>query len=784
MGLIKDQLRSADIVLVDLDGCLIASGKPLPGAQKLIHAADDKLVLLSNSSRNTAPELSAQLAAIGLQIPASNILLAGEMTIHHAAREYAGQRIMLMGSDSLKALALSLDCQLVEDEPDVVILTRDPYLSYESLAVAMRAAASGVRFLVSNPDLTHPDINGQPVPETGMLLEMFKTAVPSLNYMVFGKPEAYMFVHALQKFNARAGNTLMIGDNPNTDGEGARRLGITPLIIGASAVSMAANLNVLLEKPAIPMNKADDNGTPVFRTQVYVPEVLQVLNKSASWLLDVIETMAEAFVYWDANDRMVLCNSKYPQRFREPHKVVPGVHFADLVEHNLQTRRVEIFEDVRNVALTPETYRKKRMDAHRACRGSFEMLNFNGRWEQGRERRTRDGGTVAIYTDITAIKEAEQREQQARQAAEKANEAKSRFLAAASHDLRQPLHAIGILASVLHNQLQTDASRETLASIESCLQTMNNLFDSLLDVSRLDAGVIKPEPRPMLLSDLLASVYREFSPFAQSKGLKFNVRISQCMTVSDPGMLGRILRNLVSNALKYTPGGGVTVGVRKSGTGLRIEVYDTGIGFHACQLSDMFAEFKQLDVGSFKQQGLGLGLSIASRLSDMLGHSLTAISTPGKGSRFTIHVPLYQAAAGRLNRDIDVFEGINFSHKCVWVVDDDQDILDAMYKLLGSWGCEVITAASQEQVQGCASQHAPDLLLVDFHLTESVNGLDIINQVTRITGTSFPAVVITGDTSPVYLKEIEHLGYSVLHKPLHPMKIRAVMQQYLNIVQD
>lgn len=234
MGLIKDQLRSADIVLVDLDGCLIASGKPLPGAQKLIHAADDKLVLLSNSSRNTAPELSAQLAAIGLQIPASNILLAGEMTIHHAAREYAGQRIMLMGSDSLKALALSLDCQLVED--------------------------------------------------------------------------------------------------------------------------------------------------------------------------------------------------------------------------------------VRNVTLTPETYRKKRMDAHRACRGSFEMLNFNGRWEQGRERRTRDGGTVAIYTDITAIKEAEQREQQARQAAEKANEAKSRFLAAASHDLRQPLHAIGILASVLRNQLQTDASRETLAS--------------------------------------------------------------------------------------------------------------------------------------------------------------------------------------------------------------------------------------------------------------------------------------------------------------------------------
>ncbi|NLY65093.1 MAG: HAD-IIA family hydrolase, partial [Alcaligenaceae bacterium] len=337
MGLIKDQLRLADVVLVDLDGCLIASGKPLPGAQRLIHAVEDKLVLLSNSSRNTAVELSERLSLIGLHIPASNILLAGEMTIHYAATQYAGQRIMLMGSDSLKALALSLGCQLVEDEPDVVILTRDPYLSYESLTAAMKAAAGGVQFLVSNPDLTHPDINGLPELETGALLEMFKSAVPSLNYVVFGKPEPHMFLHALQKFNAHAENVFMIGDNPATDGEGARRLGITPLIVGASPESMAVNLNALLEKPAIVMSSAEQPGTVSLQMQAYVPEVLQVLNQSASWLLDVIETMAEAFVYWDANDRMVLCNSKYPQRFREPHKVVPGVHFAELVEHNLQT---------------------------------------------------------------------------------------------------------------------------------------------------------------------------------------------------------------------------------------------------------------------------------------------------------------------------------------------------------------------------------------------------------------------------------------------------------------
>ncbi|NLY65470.1 MAG: response regulator, partial [Alcaligenaceae bacterium] len=446
--------------------------------------------------------------------------------------------------------------------------------------------------------------------------------------------------------------------------------------------------------------------------------------------------------------------------------------------------RVEVFEDIDNVALTPDSYRKKRLEAHRACRGSFEMLNFNGRWEQGRERRTRDGGTVAIYTDITAIKEAERREQQARQTAERANEAKSRFLAAASHDLRQPLHAIGILASVLRNQLQTDDSHETLSSIESCLQTMNNLFDSLLDISKLDAGVIKPEPRPMILADLLSSVHREFHPYAQSKNLKFRVLPSQDTTVSDPGMLGRILRNLVSNALKYTVTGGVIVGVRMSPSGLRIEVYDTGIGFHDHQLSDMFAEFKQLDTGRFKQQGLGLGLSIASRLSDMLGHSLTATSRPGRGSRFTIHVPLYKAMKTIISSDeTNIFINQDFKNKCVWVVDDDQDILDAMQKLLSGWGCEVITAASRAQVQASRNKRMPDLLLVDFHLTESLNGLDIIKQIAGMTDRQFSAVVITGDTSPVYLKEIEHLGYSVLHKPLHPMKIRAVIQQQLKVLQ-
>ncbi|MBU2964090.1 ATP-binding protein [Amphritea sp. 2_MG-2023] len=504
------------------------------------------------------------------------------------------------------------------------------------------------------------------------------------------------------------------------------------------------------------------------------PDVWALLSSEASWLLDAIENIAEAFVYWGPDDRLVMCNSQYPSQFMEPDKVRPGVHFSELVEQNIRTGRVVRFNDIDDVPASPEAYREKRMAMHHSGYGTFEVENYSGKWLQARERKTRDGGTVGIYTDITGIKQAEQREHQAAIAEAQANQGKSRFLAAASHDLRQPLHAMGILVSALSGRLKAPEERDLLAGIDTCLNTMQSLFDSLLDISRLDAGVIEPEQQPLDLSQLLKHVEQEFSPQAQSKGLTLTVRGTAHHSFSDSSMLGRILRNLIANAIKYTDAGRVLVAVRPRAGALALEVWDTGIGFPTAQIDTMLGEFKQLEVGKVRRQGLGLGLSIASRLCNMLQHPLEIRSIEGRGSMFRVVIPLHQPSQ-TVEATAQPRQYADMSQRYIVVLDDDQDNLKATALLLRDWGCRVETAANLTEIEQI--KHCPDLMLVDHHLSDNEKGTDAIDRLSAKFGKKIAGLVITGDTEPEQLQQIKAQGYPVVHKPLKPMKLRALLQQ-------
>jgi signal transduction histidine kinase len=527
-----------------------------------------------------------------------------------------------------------------------------------------------------------------------------------------------------------------------------------------------------------PMSQCQDKTHTQTAQQTYVDvEAWKLLSNQAGWLLDAIENIAEAFVYWGPDDRMVLCNSKYPSQFIEPDKVRPGVHFSVLVEQNIRTGRVISFNDIDDVPASPEKYRRKRLEMHRSGNGTFEVKNHNGKWLQARERRTRDGGTVGIYTDITSIKQAEQREHEAALAEARANQGKSRFLAAASHDLRQPLHAMGILVSALSGRLSNPEEKELLTGIDTCLNTMQSLFDSLLDISRLDAGVICPQLQPLDLNDLLQTVAREFSPQAGNHGLSLHIRPTRYFSQSDPSMLGRVLRNLIANAIKYTDRGGVIVAVRPHKGELSLEIWDTGIGFPEDQIEAMFTEFHQLEVGKVRRQGLGLGLSIANRLCSMLEHRIEVRSVEGRGSLFRIIIPLNEEPQRLPEQKASEILLSGFSGQHVVVIDDEPDNLTSSALLLQDWGCHVTTAANLTEVANI-SQY-PDLLIVDYHLRGAEKGTSAISLLERKFSRKISAVVLTGDSEPKQLRQIQTTGYPIVHKPLKPIKLRAILQQYL-----
>jgi signal transduction histidine kinase len=366
---------------------------------------------------------------------------------------------------------------------------------------------------------------------------------------------------------------------------------------------------------------------------------------------------------------------------------------------------------------------------------------------------------------------------------ELANLAKSRFLAAASHDLRQPLHALGLFVAQLQSRLASPDRDRLLERINASVAAMNELFDALLDISKLDAGVLSPNLTQFSVAELLDRIETTFAGAALEKGLSLRVAPSSARVRSDFILLERILLNLVSNAVRYTAHGVVFVGCRRRKATLRIEVWDSGPGIAEQERGNIFGEFYQVASSNRdRRAGLGLGLAIVDRLCGLLAHPIELDSVVGKGSRFAVTVPLVAANTQSLEPTLDAqATTLASSSQLIVVIDDDPLALDGMDSLLRTWGYDVVAAASDCAALAALdpSGRTPDLVIADYRLAKGRTGIEAIEALRSSLGVSVRAFLISGDTSPDRLRQVRALGYHLMHKPVSPMALRATLAQLL-----
>jgi len=365
---------------------------------------------------------------------------------------------------------------------------------------------------------------------------------------------------------------------------------------------------------------------------------------------------------------------------------------------------------------------------------------------------------------------------------ELANLAKSRFLAAASHDLRQPLHALGLFVAQLHGRVRANERRRIVARIDAALSAMNELFNALLDISKLDAGVLSPSITEFPVAKLLDRVDTTFTEAAQEKGLSLRFISSSAWVRSDFILLERIVFNLVSNAIRYTSSGGVVVGCRKRGGNLRIEVWDTGPGVPQDQQQNIFGEFYRLGApGGDGGSGLGLGLAIVDRLCRLLDHSVLLTSILGKGSCFSVALPRVAARPEIAETPAPAHPLEDASdRKLVVVIDDDPLVLEGMGGLFRSWGYQLVAGTDDEALAGVADlDRPPDLIVSDYHLSGGKTGIEVIEGLRRTLSADIPAFLVSGDTSPELLRQARATGYHLLHKPVDPMTLRAMVSHVM-----
>jgi signal transduction histidine kinase/CheY-like chemotaxis protein len=372
----------------------------------------------------------------------------------------------------------------------------------------------------------------------------------------------------------------------------------------------------------------------------------------------------------------------------------------------------------------------------------------------------------------------------ARASAEEANRNKTQFLAAASHDLRQPLHAMGLFAAALSERAHDAQVRNLVGSINASVEALERLFTALMDISKLDAGAVSPKRATISLSPLFERLEREFLPVAAASGLRLSVMPTRMCVESDAVLLERILANLVSNAVRYTSHGGVVVGARRRGARVRLEVWDSGVGIPAAERERIFEEFYQVGPADRPgSKGMGLGLAIVRRLATMLEHPLQVESQSGRGSRFSIEVPLGTfplPSAASLPLPTSA-HALGLAGAWIAIIDDEKLVVEGMRALFATWGAQVVGAESAEALLRALAESAtcPDLLIADYRLKRNELGTAAIARLREELGPWLPALLISGDSSSATLSTLRHSGVEFLLKPVRPDELRTVSVRLL-----
>ena len=564
-------------------------------------------------------------------------------------------------------------------------------------------------------------------------------------------------------------------------------------LLGSAIGSSSARLVLSLI-----MQKAEDTSAD---TAWLLDQASEALQYNQDMLQTALSQMDQGIAVFDSSERLTIWNRRFRNLLNLPEQVGQvGYPLSDII--GILADRGDI-ADADHAAVVRQFHT---LDA------PFSLVLHGGeRIIEVRSNAMPDRGIVATFTDIServaadkALKQANETLEQrvgertaeltrvnrelaeAQATADEANIGKTRFFAAAGHDILQPLNAARLYSSALVERLgNSDNNGALVSNIDSALESVEAILGAVLDISRLDTGAMKPRFSSVSLNDLLKRIETDYAPMAREKNLKFVVMPTSLTVRSDANLLRRLVQNLVSNAIKYTIDGKVLVGARRKGNQVVIEVFDSGIGIPPSKFRTVFKEFARLDEGAKTAAGLGLGLSIVDRISRVLNHPVQLSSAPGRGTRFKVQMPL-DLSLPQSARAAGEPEGRKRSQPLnglrVLCIDNEPRILEGMAMLISGWGCVVSQAdsiAAAEEITA-AREPAPEIIIADYHLDDG-NGIEAILRLRRTYQSQIPALLITADRTPEVRAEAERHDIGVQHKPVKPAAMRAHLTQVASL---
>ncbi|MBZ0164382.1 MAG: hybrid sensor histidine kinase/response regulator [Notoacmeibacter sp.] len=524
------------------------------------------------------------------------------------------------------------------------------------------------------------------------------------------------------------------------------------------------------------------------------------LQQNRDLLQIALDQMEEGITVFDRDFGLTCWNRQFRELFDLPdHLGQVGIPLSKIIDHLVDLGEIVPEEEQRILDRMASYHRTWQLE-----------LKRSGRIIEMRSNPMPDGGVVATYADITARVQAdlalkranenlEQRVSertaelvrvngelaQAQQLAEEANLGKTRFLAGAGHDILQPLNAARLYCSALLEKSRQGDVRQAATNIDSSLDSVETILSAVLDISRLDTGALKPNATVFNLGELLKQIGTDFQLLAQGKHLDLRIVPSSVHVETDRNLFRRLVQNLVSNAIKYTRGGTVLVGIRRRGDLCELQIIDTGIGIPESKLNAVFGEFTRLDEGAREADGLGLGLSIVDRIARVLRLEIRMQSEPGKGTQFSVILPQSSQPATRISsaEALNMRPAVALAGLNVLCIDNDSRILDGMRLLLESWQCRVHTIGKSGEIHtsGALNTSRPDIILADYHL-DGENGFDAIEALRSHYKSDIPSILLTADRSAEVKGKAEYLQIPIINKPVKPAALRAVLTRHRKVL--